>query len=533
MSITIYDENVEWATSSSAGSFNFSDNSNPHTGLIDLDVLHANPGDSGTFTAPSPINSSYMGSLSLWVSPVAWALAAVVSIQWEDSNGNALGNAVSLQNGSYGFSNTTASYQNVVIPIGDFAIPAGSKVGKLAIAALPKTFMSFFVDTIVLNYQPCDPSTLASAAICFEQCIPDPAQVRSYLLCQYLTSCRAPLAPTGLALSAGANNPGSSTITVTWSQPLQPGGPTVTSFLIKWGTASGNYNVGSATVNSSTFSYTITGLNSSTTYFIVVEALATSCPSTNSNELQATTTGNLITLPQLGSLLVKLESLDFDGTAGGTVVGLWTNHGTGQNFNLTGASLDGNPAAPTVDAVNTLNGHNTIRFNNNNIIGTASFNFNGINGVEMMCVYKTDEPVVGDGNFFELMRISQALNTATPFTDGNFYESFGRTDRPNLGAPIHTLLTNFICYDISSLSNNTAYNAWTNTENFFTSGVYTFSNIQSANQTTIGGGYTGVVNLFASGNVAAVYAWNVSLSAAERLQARAYVKQTWGNGFGF
>lgn len=239
------------------------------------------------------------------------------------------------------------------------------------------------------------------------------------------------------------------------------------------------------------------------------------------------------TLPQLALLFLKLESSQFDGQTNGSNITTWNDgSGNGHNFNLTGAALNGNPGVPTVDAVTTLNGHNTVRFNNNSIIGINGFNFAASPGVEMICVYKTDEPVVGNGVFFDLMRISNAVNTATPFTDNNFYESFGRTDRPNIGQPV-TSMANFVCYDVSSKSDNSAYNAWINTENFFTSGAYTFSNLQQASFSTLGGGFTGVTNLFGSGNIAAVYAWNTALSASDRLLARAYVKQTWGSGFGF
>lgn len=100
-----------------------------------------------------------------------------------------------------------------------------------------------------------------------------------------IINCVVPAPPFGLATVAVT----SSSIEITWTESItQP----YTGFRIKWGTSSGNYNVGSANVDQNTFTYTATGLSASTTYFFVVEALNGSCVSANSAEWSDSTAAN-------------------------------------------------------------------------------------------------------------------------------------------------------------------------------------------------------------------------------------------------
>lgn len=101
--------------------------------------------------------------------------------------------------------------------------------------------------------------------------------------------CVPPLAPTNLALAAGPNNPSDTTATIDWQQPLGLPPVFATQYLIRWGLASGNYNVGSATISGALLNYTITGLSAVTTYYIAVFALNGVCESPASNELATTT----------------------------------------------------------------------------------------------------------------------------------------------------------------------------------------------------------------------------------------------------
>lgn len=382
----------------------------------------------------------------------------------------------------------------------------------------------------------CNPADIVKAAACFK-CIPPTTAplVKAYLLCQTAkiadptNPCSTPSAPTALQVLNTSNT----TIKVGWKQTKNTGS-FITGYKVFWGTTSGGpYTSNSGVIPTLPRNYTITGLTAGTTYFVVVVALSAvpGCQSANSNEVSGTTSG-AIPLPQLANLILQLESTDFDGTANGTSIASWNDKsGHGQNFNLTGVALLGNPTAPTVDGGVLANGHKTVRFAGANAIGAAAFSFAGVNGVEMMVVYRNDADPGVNGRMFELMRPNNATEELQPFSDGNFYECFGRTDRPSLGNPATSSAGAFCCYDVSSRSDNSSYDAWLNSEHFFTSAVYTFSNNQGANQTTLGCAWTGAANNFGLGNIAAVYAWNVSLSAAERTQARAYITALWGVAF--
>lgn len=132
----------------------------------------------------------------------------------------------------------------------------------------------------------CSVKGIVKSASCF-QCIPQGlrSSVKLYLLCHY-ASCVPPLAPTNLT----ASNQSTSTISLTWTEPLGIPPINPTGYTIKWGTSSGNYNVGSASVGAGVFTYQITGLAGGTTYFIVVVALnGANCVSPNSAELSSAT----------------------------------------------------------------------------------------------------------------------------------------------------------------------------------------------------------------------------------------------------
>lgn len=134
-----------------------------------------------------------------------------------------------------------------------------------------------------------DASTLQNAARCFTMCVPDMGEraLRASLLSQVVT-CTAPLAPTNLAILLLT----SSTISFTWTQPLNIPPVIPTGYIIKWGTSSGVYT-NSAMAPAGSTGYTITGLNPSTTYFFVVQALSGLCESANSAELSGQTQSGL------------------------------------------------------------------------------------------------------------------------------------------------------------------------------------------------------------------------------------------------
>lgn len=145
----------------------------------------------------------------------------------------------------------------------------------------------------------CDPNELANLARCWSSCGADSLAVKTFLLCNWAfnVTCTAPQAPTDLTVGATT----SSTISISWTQPLSIPPVPVDHYVVKWGTTSGVYT-DSATVAGGTFTYNITGLAESTTYFIVVQAIGTDgCASANSAELQAATEANINLLTGIGA----------------------------------------------------------------------------------------------------------------------------------------------------------------------------------------------------------------------------------------
>lgn len=130
-----------------------------------------------------------------------------------------------------------------------------------------------------------NPSDIVNAARCFSRCVPHGYQnpLKTYLLSQ-VSTCTDPLPPNNLAFVLVTDT----SISISWTQPLQIPPVTVTKYVIKWGTSSGVYT-NSAMVNGGIFGYSITGLTPGTTYFIVVEALSGLCASGNSSEISTTT----------------------------------------------------------------------------------------------------------------------------------------------------------------------------------------------------------------------------------------------------
>lgn len=141
--ITLYDEDVEWTFAASAGTIVGNSAANPHTGLLSVLAINALPGDQFTLTSPSAVAVNSYTSLSLWIQPNVWAVAAAISIFWDT------GNVINIQNGKYGFDNSIAAYQNVVIPISDFGVVGSVLV--LTIYSNPKTVMGFYLDTVILQ----------------------------------------------------------------------------------------------------------------------------------------------------------------------------------------------------------------------------------------------------------------------------------------------------------------------------------------------------------------------------------------------
>lgn len=164
---TIYDENVEWTGTAGTG-WVLNDTSNPHTGTINIKATNLIANNFTKWIRSSSIGPGGYQQLNLWISPIAWPTNRALSLQFRLS-GVTKGNAVTIQNGSFGFSRTALFYQLVVIPLNLFALPAGN-VDELRINPTGgggAASLSFYMDSIVLqtttNSQPAQGISVAQA----------------------------------------------------------------------------------------------------------------------------------------------------------------------------------------------------------------------------------------------------------------------------------------------------------------------------------------------------------------------------------
>ncbi len=117
----IYDENTEWTTSGS-GSFNFTDTSHPYHGTKDISVTAAASGNFGQFQNGTTVDLSTVTTLVFYIqSKAVWPKNKSLQIQFQNA-GVRVGSQLTFKEGSFGFSSSnTTSYQQVVIPISNFA----------------------------------------------------------------------------------------------------------------------------------------------------------------------------------------------------------------------------------------------------------------------------------------------------------------------------------------------------------------------------------------------------------------------------
>lgn len=127
----LYDENVgaatEWNTSTSGGgTWTLASTNNPHTGTKDIEGTSLSSAASFMLQKGSgTLDPSTQNSLVFWIrSKASWANNRSVTIALQNA-GVQVGNAVSFQNGSFGFnSSNTTSYQQIVIPVTSFSVAA-------------------------------------------------------------------------------------------------------------------------------------------------------------------------------------------------------------------------------------------------------------------------------------------------------------------------------------------------------------------------------------------------------------------------
>ena len=147
---SIYLENTEWSVDFASGTFNADSTADPYEGTKSIDVTSPAANDRIDL---APAGSFTLGAFDLLVFHVKvkanWA-KKTLRLQFIGTDGTPLGSQVSLGNGQFGFSaNETSIYQQVAIPVSQFAVSSAAAIGLLRVSV--SGTIGFFLDNITLR----------------------------------------------------------------------------------------------------------------------------------------------------------------------------------------------------------------------------------------------------------------------------------------------------------------------------------------------------------------------------------------------
>lgn len=128
----IYTEGTEWTATASAASITVGSTNNPRTGTKSIEGTAVAGNTYVTAVATEALDPNQQNNLVFYVRhKVAWPSQKAIRLTW--FNGTAQrGNAFVVGNGAYGLNTQVAgAYQQVVVPMSAFAIPAGLTADRL------------------------------------------------------------------------------------------------------------------------------------------------------------------------------------------------------------------------------------------------------------------------------------------------------------------------------------------------------------------------------------------------------------------
>lgn len=151
--VIVYAENdgppTEWAWTSSGSGWNLASTNNPRSGTKDIEATNVSANayvqgqiGSGTFD-PNSVQFlvSYLRPKASWANnrTLVYTLRTA---------GVQQGQAVTVTNGQFGFDSSTLSYQQIAIPVSQFAIPANTTITQVRITRQGPSAIGFYLDDI-------------------------------------------------------------------------------------------------------------------------------------------------------------------------------------------------------------------------------------------------------------------------------------------------------------------------------------------------------------------------------------------------
>ena len=147
----IYLENTEWTCAAGAG-WNCASTTNPYAGTKDIEATTVAAGTTVTLTNGAPVTLSNYNVLTFYIrSKATWGNNRSLTFQFL-SGSTPVGSGVILKNGTFGYSSsTTASYQQIAIPLSQFAATSTVTALKVTSSGSGGSAPGFYLDNIFLQ----------------------------------------------------------------------------------------------------------------------------------------------------------------------------------------------------------------------------------------------------------------------------------------------------------------------------------------------------------------------------------------------
>ena len=149
----IYAENAggpgEWNWSTSGSGYTLGSTASPRSGSTSIEGTNvANNAYAQGQIASGTINPNSYDLLAFYIqSKATWGNNRTLVVRWY-SSGVAVGVGITIATGAFGFnSSNTTTYQQIAIPMAQFAIPSGTLVNQLRITHLGQA-IGFYIDDV-------------------------------------------------------------------------------------------------------------------------------------------------------------------------------------------------------------------------------------------------------------------------------------------------------------------------------------------------------------------------------------------------
>jgi hypothetical protein len=209
----IYLENTEWTCAAGAG-WDCASTTNPYAGSKDIEATTVAAATYTTLTSGAPVVMGDYNVLIFYIrSKATWNKNRSLVLQFY-SGATPVGSGVTLKDGTFGYtSSTTASYQQIAIPLQQFAVPSTATVLRITSSGSGGTAPGFYLDNIFLQSSVIAPPTAQPYDVgVFYPGVPGVSQVLGRVV--FTRPVTFPVGLTGAQSSAGVAAAASTIVTL-------------------------------------------------------------------------------------------------------------------------------------------------------------------------------------------------------------------------------------------------------------------------------------------------------------------------------